>query len=93
MGIFDFLKRKNNMDEIQEYIKKGAVVIDVRTVAEYKDGHVEGSHNIVLDTIPMNVDKIKSLGDSFIAVCRSGARSGSATQFLTDEGLDLFKYF
>lgn len=89
MGFFDFLKRNNNMDEIQEYLKKGAIVIDVRTIAEYAEGHVKDSHNIVLDTIPMNIDKIKSLGDSFIAVCRSGARSGSATQFLSDEGLDV----
>ncbi|AOW22063.1 rhodanese-like domain-containing protein [Urechidicola croceus] len=77
------------MDEIQEYLKKGAVVIDVRTVAEYADGHVEGSHNIVLDTIPHNVEKIKAFGKPIIAVCRSGARSGSATQFLNDEGLDV----
>ncbi len=77
------------MDEIEEYLEKGAVVIDVRTEAEYEQGHVPGSLNIVLDTIPQRVDEIKALGDSFIAVCRSGARSGNATEFLESHGLDI----
>lgn len=77
------------MNEIQEYLKKGAVVIDVRTIAEYEEGHVEGSKNIVLNTIPVKVKELKALGDSFIAVCRTGARSGQAAQFLNDNGLDV----
>ncbi|GAB1308437.1 hypothetical protein KH5_11200 [Urechidicola sp. KH5] len=77
------------MDEIQEYLDNGAVVIDVRTVEEYADGHVPGSTNIVLDTIPERVEEIKALGSQFIAVCRSGARSGKATEFLSEEGLDI----
>ena len=77
------------MDEIQEYLENGAVVIDVRTVAEYEDGHVPGSKNIVLDTIPDRIDEITAMGKSFIAVCRSGARSGSAANFLSDQGLDI----
>lgn len=77
------------MDEIEEYLEKGAVVIDVRTVAEYDGGHVPGSINIVLDTIPQKIEEIKALGDSFIAVCRSGARSGNAVEFLENHGLDI----
>ena len=89
MSFFNFFKRRNNMNEIQEYLKKGAVVIDVRTIAEYEEGHVEGSKNIVLNTIPVRVEEIKALGNSFIAVCRTGARSGQASQFLNDNGLDV----
>lgn len=90
MRFLNLFKRKKNMDdEIQEYLNKGAVVIDVRTIAEFEQGHVDGSHNIVLDTIPIRVEEIKALGDSFIAVCRSGARSGTAADFLTDNGLDI----
>lgn len=77
------------MDEIQEYLDKGAIVIDVRTVFEYEGGHVTGSLNIVLDTVPSRIEEIKALGDSIIAVCRSGARSGQAAQFLNSHGLDV----
>lgn len=89
MGFFNLFKRKRNMDEIQEYLDNGAIVIDVRTVEEYEDGHVPGSKNIVLDTIPENLDTIKGLGNSFITCCRSGARSGKAAEFLSEEGLDV----
>ena len=89
MMFFNIFKRRNNMNKIQEYLKKGAVVIDVRTVVEYEEGHVEGSKNIILNTIPVRVEEIKALGDSFIAVCRTGARSGQASQFLNDNGLDV----
>lgn len=89
MGIFNLFKKKNNMEKIQEYLDKGAVVIDVRTVAEYEDGHVPNSLNIVLNTIPERVEEIRALGDSIIAVCKSGGRSGQATQFLNDNGLDV----
>ncbi len=89
MGFFNLFKPKKNMDEVQEYVDGGAVVIDVRTVAEYEEGHVPGSKNIVLDTISERVEEIKALGDTFITVCRSGARSGQAAEFLSDEGLDV----
>ena len=56
MGFLNLFKRKNKMEDIQEYLNNGAVVIDVRTVAEFAEGHVEGSHNIVLDTIENNIE-------------------------------------
>jgi len=90
MGFLDLFKRKSVMnDTIQEYLKNGAVVIDVRTVGEFSMGNVEGSLNIVLDTIPTRVEELKNLGNQIIAVCRSGARSGTAADFLCDQGLDV----
>lgn len=76
-------------EKIQEYLKNGAVVLDVRTVAEYEEGHVEGSEHIVLDRIPGNIAVVKGYGKQVIAVCRSGARSGQATQFLAKNGVDV----
>jgi len=73
---------------IEEYLEMGAVVIDVRTVAEFSEGHVEGSKNIVLNDIPSKVDEIKGLEKKVIAVCRSGARSGQATSYLKKQGID-----
>ena len=89
MGFFDLFKRKKNMDEVQEYLGKGAIVIDVRTVTEYEEGHVDGSENIVLDTIEDAVEEIKAFDKPIITVCRSGARSGMAMQLLMDEDIDV----
>ena len=76
-------------EKIQEYLKNGAVVLDVRTLAEYEEGHVEGSEHIVLDRIPGNVATVKGYGKQVIAVCRSGARTGQATDYLKQQGIDI----
>ena len=87
MGLFN-LFGSGGSNNIEEYLKKGAVVIDVRTVAEYSEGHVEGSKNIVLDTIQNHIDEIKALNKPVITCCRSGARSGSAESILKQHGID-----
>jgi rhodanese-related sulfurtransferase len=89
MSFFNLFKKKYNMNEVQEYLEKGAVVIDVRTVEEYNDGHVDGSHNIVLDTIEDHIEQIKNFNKPVITVCRSGSRSGAAMEILSDEDVDV----
>ena len=74
--------------EIKDYLEKGAVVLDVRTLEEWNEGHVEGSKHIVLTEIPLELEQIKSWDKPVIAVCRSGARSGQAAQFLSNNGID-----
>ena len=77
------------VEEIKHYLDKGAVILDVRTQQEWDEGHTEGDQNIVLSDIPSEIEKIKSWGKPVIAVCRSGARSGQATQFLESRGVDI----
>ncbi len=89
MGLFDMFKRKDMSAEIKEYLEKGAVVLDVRTQEEWNEGHTEGAEHIVLTVIPLEIEKIKSWNKPVIAVCRSGARSGQATQFLAKNGVDV----
>ena len=69
-------------------IKNGAVVIDVRTIEEFEEGHVQGSKNIPLNTIGSRLDEIKNLNKPVITCCRSGARSGSAATILKQHGVD-----
>lgn len=89
MGLFGVFSEKDATDAIKSYLEKGAVVLDVRTDQEWDEGHVEGAKHIVLNFIPENVDEILSWEKPVIAVCRSGARSGQATQFLKQKGIDV----
>ena len=89
MGILDLFKRKDMGTEIKEYLEKEAVVLDVRTLAEWNEGHIEGAKHIVLSLIPLEIEKIKSWQKPVIAVCKSGGRSGQATQFLAQNGIDV----
>lgn len=87
--MFNLFRKKKMVKEIKEYLAKGAIVLDVRTKEEWDEGHTEGAEHIVLTVIPSEIEKIKSWGKPIIAVCRSGGRSGQATQFLANQGIDI----
>ena len=89
MGLFGIFSQKESTDKIQEYLNNGAVILDVRTLPEWNDGHTEGAKHIVLNTIPDHLEEIKALDKPIIAVCKSGGRSQSATDFLSQNGVDV----
>jgi len=89
MGLYGEFSDEEVVKEIKEYLANGAIVLDVRTDAEWDEGHSEGAKHIVLDTLPENVDEIEGWGKPVIAVCRSGARSQRATDYLEGNGIDV----
>lgn len=89
MGIFGFFSQQETIDEIQNYLKKDAIILDVRTKVEWDEGHIEGAKHIVLNSIPDHIDRIKGFQKPIIAVCKSGGRSQSATDYLSQNGLDI----
>jgi phage shock protein E len=88
MGIFNLFGGSTSVSAIEQYLEKGAVVIDVRTIEEFEEGHVQGSKNIPLNTIGARLNEIKKLDKPVITCCRSGARSGSAATILKQNGID-----
>lgn len=89
MGFFDFFGfGGNDAGKISEYIENGAIILDVRTPMEFREGHVKGSINIPLQELTSRYNEIKKQNKPVIACCRSGARSGSAATFLNGKGID-----
>jgi rhodanese-related sulfurtransferase len=76
MNIAELLKNKNT------------TVIDVRTPFEFDDQHFEGAINIPLDEVPEQLEQIKEMSKPIILYCRSGARSGSALNWLRMNGVE-----
>lgn len=62
-------------------------LIDVREVAEVESGHIPGIVNIPLGLLEFRLHELDK-NKPYIMVCRSSARSGQATAFLTDQGYD-----
>ncbi len=76
-------------DEVQQQIEAGTapLILDVRTAAEYADGHLPGAVNISHDELG---DRLAELdvkrGDMVIVYCRSGRRAGVAEALLGEAG-------
>ncbi|MBG6110994.1 rhodanese-related sulfurtransferase [Flavobacterium sp. CG_9.10] len=70
---------------MKKILKEGAFLVDVRTPAEFAEGHVKGSTNIPLDQIPNQLAKFKGK-EQIIVFCRSGNRSGQAKMILEQNG-------
>lgn len=62
-------------------------VIDVRTSGEFEAGHIPGSYNVPLDTLPEHGEEIAHLSHPVVLVCQSGARAAKAEEALRRAGL------
>jgi len=89
MGLLSMFGLGDKSERITNFIEKGAVIIDVRTVGEYKEGNIKGSKNIPLDTISSKIQEIKKLNKPVIACCRSGMRSAQATSILKQNCIEV----
>jgi hydroxyacylglutathione hydrolase len=65
------------------------MIIDVRRPDEWEGdlGHIPGAHHIVLDTLPDRFSEIPA-DKTVVFVCKSGGRSGRATAFAKEQGLE-----
>ena len=71
--------------DFKALVQQGAMIIDVRTPAEFKGGHVKGAVNIPLQSLQANFSKIPQ-NKTIITCCASGMRSGSAKSLLKAAG-------
>jgi phage shock protein E len=71
--------------DLAEVMSRGAVIIDVRTPAEYAGGHIKGSLNIPLQGLSGQLARLKK-DKPVITCCASGMRSSSAKSVLQSNG-------
>ena len=88
MGILDILGFGNKSNDVKEFVEKGAIILDVRTPEEFKEGHIKGSKNIALHSLNGEIAAIKKWNKPVIACCRSGMRSAQATSILKQNGIE-----
>ena len=62
------------------------VLIDVRQPGEYAAGHVRTARLIPLHEVPDHVGELP-VGEEVVVMCRSGARSALASEFLIENGV------
>lgn len=87
MEIFKAFRMNDIHHGLAEYRQQtGALLLDVRTPEEYRQGHIPGSKNVPLQTID-KWDCLTENEDTPIYVyCHSGARSRQAVRLLNQMG-------
>lgn len=73
--------------EVELLVNEGKLlnIIDVREVDEVAEGKIPGAVNIPLGLVEFRMHELDK-SKEYIMVCRSGGRSGRATEFLEDQG-------
>jgi len=66
----------------------GALIIDVRTQDEYREGHVVGAQHVPLEDPELWEQRVAALDPdrAIVVYCRTGRRSAEAAQLLVERG-------
>lgn len=78
-----------NLDDfhnIHQKLNPGEIILDVRGVDEYAQGHIANSLNIPLDQVLNKIDELKKYKKVYIH-CKRGGRAKTAFEALTNAGL------
>ena len=74
-------------DEAARLIGEGAFLLDVREDNEWAAGHAPPATHVRLAEVPERLAEIP-VSATVVAVCRAGARSQQAAEFLRARGVD-----
>src|SRR4051812_22104516 len=78
-----FGKDKTDYDLL---MKDGAIILDVRSKAEFATGHIRGSINVPVDQMHNALLMLTDRSKTIITCCASGIRSESAKKILQSNG-------
>ena len=87
MGFFDFLRQMNIDDGVRAFEETpGALLLDVRTPQEYRQGHIPGSRNLPLQSIEQIERVAGDRATPIFVHCLSGGRSHQAARIIGSMG-------
>jgi rhodanese-related sulfurtransferase len=76
-----------SVDTLEQYLKDGVPLIDVRQLDEYTDAHVAGARLVPLDDLPERIDEVPTDTPVYL-ICAVGGRSARASEWLLAQGVD-----
>ncbi|WP_203257776.1 rhodanese-like domain-containing protein [Hyunsoonleella ulvae] len=81
MGLLSFIF-KRNAQKIKGFLKRDAIILDVRIQHEWEEGHITNAIHVPLSDLKDHIEAIKKLNKPVVAYCKSGGRSARATKLL-----------
>lgn len=77
-------------EDLKALHQQGAIILDVRTLQEFRGGHIEGAVHIPVDLLEQKTADLKQKNKPVIACCASGVRSGIAKRILSSAGIEAY---
>ena len=87
--VYMYIKRSGQISskEATEYLRDGAMLIDVRSASEFESGHILQAYNMPLDRIEVVIPGVvKDKNKVLLLHCSTGVRSGIAKKKLEGMG-------
>lgn len=78
-----------DLEDIETYVDEGYIVADVREVEEFEAGHIPGAVNAPLSDLQEGELGPLQEDEAYVIICRSGNRSVTASDILSDLGFDI----
>jgi len=72
-----------HLNDIDDWLERGALIVDVRETWEYERGHIPGAISIPMGEVVARQDEIAG---PVVLVCATGNRSGRVAEFLVKQG-------
>jgi phage shock protein E len=76
----------SDLHSVMKTLTTDALILDVRTQAEFSEGHVPGAANIPVDQVMVHAEELKKFKNIYI-YCRAGARAETACDILSSMGV------
>lgn len=89
MGILSRIFGLKPKTDYKKLLQQGAIIIDVRSAAEFSNGHIKKSKNIPLESVHNRTSKFKK-DKPIILCCATGMRSGTARRSLKSQGFEVY---
>lgn len=90
LGLVKKMFGAGNPVDYKALVSQGAIIVDVRTPAEFSNGHIKGAINIPLDIIKSKTQELKHKNKPIITCCRSGNRSSMAKGILASAQIECY---
>lgn len=74
------------IDNVTSYQQNGYIVLDVRELDEYAEGHIENALNVPLSQLQNKKFEPMTKEQKYVIICRSGNRSQTASEILVENG-------
>jgi rhodanese-related sulfurtransferase len=80
------MSQNETSTKAHEWVAQGALLLDVRTPAEFQQGHLDGARNIPVQELPQRVKELGAPSQKVVVYCAAGGRSATAADILRRAG-------